>query len=475
MEVNFTQSNTSCDPAVRGYRFVGATLGIFVSVLGTFGNFMTILAFLSEPRLRSRFNYLVVNLAVSDLLYCGGLQPVTVATFLRFSWPLGRTSCQVIGLLIFVANGASILNLVILAASRYLIISRPRLFQRLSSRRGLPWLLALPWIGGLALFGPLWNYFVFVPPVCTCSLDRRRGRRLTSGVTSTLFVVGLGSIGLFYYLIHRRLQAVSKALQAHRGPVGAGKVHRARFLHAPASDSGLASSQATEEVSLGPAEGQALGLSEEQVTARQKQAPVRWQKAQTRRGEDTGPAQRVRGETEAAQAHIQWEEASNGAQGEQAQPDQKQGPTERIQAQNQREKALGLSEEASNGRDKKIAEKSVVVEASASPQARRVAAGDGGCSGGDGEFRRVTWMCFSMFLVYVSCYLPFCLLHLADKKKQAPALLHMVVGNLTWFNSCLNPVLYVSLHRQFRATFLRLLSSALSPPPPYTQGLKPED
>ncbi|XP_032872727.1 G-protein coupled receptor 84 [Amblyraja radiata] len=463
MEVNFTLSNTSCDPALRSYRFVGATLGIFVSVLGTFGNFMTILAFFSEPRLRSRFNYLVLNLAVSDLLYCGGLQPITSATYLRFSWPLGPTSCQIFGLLIFVANATSIFNLAILAASRYLIISRPRLFQRLSSRRGLPCLLALPWIGGLALFGPLWDYFVFVPPVCTCSLDRRRGRRLTTGITSTIFVVGLGSIGLFYYLIHRRLQAVSKALQAHRGPEGAGKKVHAGLHRAPASDSGLASSQATEEVSLGPAEDHALGEREKQVSAQQKQASVRWQKAQMHRKEDTGPAQRDRGETEAGQAHIQWEEASNGAGGEHAQPDQTHGPTEQILPQKQREKALGLSAEASNARDKKTAEKYGVVVASASPQARRVATGDGQCSGGDAEFRRVTWMCFSMFLVYILCYLPFCLLHAADKKKQAPALLHMVVANLTWFNSCINPVLYVSLHRQFRATYIRLLTSAFSP------------
>lgn len=456
MEVNFTLSNTSCDPAVRSYRYVGATLGVFVSVLGTFGNFMTVLAFISEPRLRTRFNYLVLNLAVSDLLYCGGLQPITSATFLLFTWPLGRTSCQVVGLLIFVANATSIFNLAILAGSRYLIISWPRLFQRVSSRRGLPCLLALPWIGGLALFGPLWDYYVFVPPVCTCSLERRRGRRITTAATSTIFVVGLGSIGLFYYLIHRRLQAVSKALKAHRGPEGVKKKVHASLHRAPASDSGLTSSQTTEEVSLGPAEGQASGEREKQ----QKQASVHWQKAQMHRKEETGPAQRDRGETEAGQAHIQWGEASNGTEGKQAQTDLTHSPTEQTQAQ---EKALGQPVQASNGRDKKTAEKSVVVEASASPQARRVAKGDGACSGDDAEFRRVTWMCFSMFLVYIACYLPFCLLHVADKNKRAPALLHMVAGNLTWFNSCINPILYVSLHRQFRATYIRLLTSAFSP------------
>ncbi|XP_059812707.1 G-protein coupled receptor 84-like [Hypanus sabinus] len=74
--------------------------------------------------------------------------------------------------------------------------------------------------------------------------------------------------------------------------------------------------------------------------------------------------------------------------------------------------------------------------------------------GKDWEFRRVTAMCFAMFLVYLGCYLPFCALHLLDGLYAAPAVAQMAVGNLTWLNSCLNPLLYAAMNRQFRQGYM---------------------
>ncbi|XP_035517610.1 G-protein coupled receptor 84-like, partial [Morone saxatilis] len=82
---------------------------------------------------------------------------------------------------------------------------------------------------------------------------------------------------------------------------------------------------------------------------------------------------------------------------------------------------------------------------------------------GDKEMKRVTHMCLTVFLCVVICFVPFLLLNLADKHNRAPQLLHMFCANLTWLNSCINPVLYAVMNRQFRQAYHVLLTRAATP------------
>ncbi|XP_035517612.1 G-protein coupled receptor 84, partial [Morone saxatilis] len=84
-------------------------------------------------------------------------------------------------------------------------------------------------------------------------------------------------------------------------------------------------------------------------------------------------------------------------------------------------------------------------------------------SGDDGEFKRVTRMCFTVFLCFVFCFVPFLLLNIADKHNRAPQVLHMFCANLTWLNSCINPMLYAVMNRQFRQAYHVLLTRAVTP------------
>ncbi|XP_041038444.1 G-protein coupled receptor 84 [Carcharodon carcharias] len=361
MDLNSSYSNLTCHPAVMQYRYFGATLGILVTAVGGVGNVMTLLAFVTDPRLRTRFNLLILNLTVSDLLYCGFLQPVTVDTLIHFHWRQGETMCRVFGLTLFVANAVSIFNLILIAMSRYVLISDTQRFDRVYSRRTMPLFLVLPWLLGLALFGPLWSIYVFLPPVCTCSFHRSRGRPYTTILMFFMFGLGLSCIGVFYLLIHRKVKLVARALEEHRMKTKG----EPRAPEASATDSGIAEersacSQATEGTSV-----------EGEVPSGRSVAP-----------------------TGAGEVRVAAGKAKRGG------------------------------------------------------------------GGGNSEFKKVTRMCFAMFLVYVACYLPFCLLHVADKRKRAPVLLHMVAGNFTWFNSCINPILYAIMNRQFKEAYRGVLHKA---------------
>ncbi|XP_038644245.1 G-protein coupled receptor 84-like [Scyliorhinus canicula] len=282
--------------------------------------------------------------------------------------------CRAFGLILFVANAVSIFSLILIAMSRFVLISDARWFDRVYSRRTMPFFLALPWLLGLHLFGPLWNIYVFLPPVCTCSFHRERGRPYTTILMFFMFGLGLSCIGIFYFLIHRKVKAASQALEGYRLE-GDGRGRKPTGAGVPAADSGIADGPSANPLRGGPTRS-----------------------------------------TNATSVEI----AAPG-----------------------REIALQAGESGTS-----------------SCQAKRSSSG---------EFRKVTRMCFAMFLVYVTCYFPFCFLHVVDGKKRAPVLVHMVAGNFTWLNSCINPILYAIMNRQFKDAYWGVLRKGASLARPWRQ------
>uniref|UniRef100_A0A3B3U025 G protein-coupled receptor 84 n=1 Tax=Poecilia latipinna TaxID=48699 RepID=A0A3B3U025_9TELE len=210
-------SNLSCySSSVVEYQYFAVVWGCFVIITGTVGNLMTILAFALDSRLQTRFNVLIVNLAVTDLLYCTILQPMGVYAYLHLRWRTSRVWCQIYALLIFLTNSVSIITLCLVAVSRYLLVAKRAVFNRVFSNLGLTLLVVSAWGLGLASFAPLWSVYMFVPQVCTCSFHRTKGRPYSTIILFFYFFIGLGCIGVFYMLIYRKVRVASKALLRYR-------------------------------------------------------------------------------------------------------------------------------------------------------------------------------------------------------------------------------------------------------------------
>ncbi|XP_059185671.1 G-protein coupled receptor 84 [Centropristis striata] len=379
----------SCySPSVVQYRYFAVVWGCGVTITGTVGNLMTILAFALDPRLRTRFNVLIVNLAVADLLYCTILQPISVDSYLHLRWRSGQLWCSIFGLLLFLSNSVSIITLCLVAVSRYLLVAKRAVFDRVFCDWGLTLLLSAAWALGVASFAPLWPVYVFVPQVCTCSFHRTRGRPYSTILLFLYFFVGLGCVGVFYLLIYRRVRIASKALLRYR-------FSRRSSRKKPASsaqgtdDSGVESSMAktcscevSSQVDLAP--------NTDEIPFKKSTKPV--------------------------QASAE-------------------SPTDIVQ----------------------MASLSIPASTTAAPSSTSATSGD------DDEFKLVTRMCFTVFLCFMFCFVPFLLLNIADKQNRAPQVLHMFCANLTWLNSCINPVLYVVMNRQFRQAYHVLLTRAAAP------------
>ncbi|XP_068172105.1 G-protein coupled receptor 84 [Antennarius striatus] len=384
---NQTEDLFSCySPSVEVYRYVAVIWGCAVIITGTIGNLMTVLAFVVDPHLRTRFNVLIVNLAVADLLYCTILQPISVDSYLHLRWRSGETWCRLFGLLLFLSNSVSIITLCLVAVSRYLLVAKRAVFDRVSSHCGLIILLISSWALGLASFAPLWPVYVFVPQVCTCSFHRTRGRPYTTILLLFYFFIGLGFVGVFYFLIYRRVKIASVALLRYRPS-------RRSSRKKP-----VASAQGTDDSGV---QSQATNTASCEMSS---QANV---------SQNDTPCEK------------DFEKASDQSSNK---------PTQDIPA-------LPSSTPAPTG---------------AAPSSHTT-------SGEDSEFKRVTRMCFAVFLCFVFCFVPFLLLNIVDKGNRAPLVLHMFCANLTWLNSCVNPVLYAVMNRQFRQAYHVLLIRATAP------------
>ncbi|XP_022046752.2 G-protein coupled receptor 84-like [Acanthochromis polyacanthus] len=372
------------------YRYFAVLWGCAVTITGTVGNLMTILAFTLDSRLKTRFNVLIVNLAVADFLYCTILQPISVDSYLHLRWRAGQLWCRIFGLLLSMSNCVSIFTLCLIAVSRYLLVAKRAVFDRVFSNHGLVLLVISSWAFGLACFGPLWQVYTFLPQVCVCSFHQTRGRPYTTILMLFCFFVGLGSIGAFYLLIYRRVLVASQALLRYR-------ISRRSSRRKPAS-----SAQGTDD------SGVESGVVKTCTSEMSSQADLAQSRDVTCEKSDLSTQRSIK----EAEHHADIDP----------------------------------------------------IPSSITPAATNTASTfHSTASGDDKEIKQVTRMCFTVFMCFVICFVPFLLLHISDKQNRAPNVLQMLCTNLTWLNSCINPVLYAVMNRQFRQAYRVLLTRAAAP------------
>ena len=120
---------------------------ITVSVVAVVGNFLVILAILWNRRLRTVCNFLLLNLAVADLLQGAVAMPLRLVDQLNHTGhnkPL--IPCLVVIPLTVFLFGASNFNLTLISLDRYLALSRPFLYPTLTAPWRVASIIALSWL-----------------------------------------------------------------------------------------------------------------------------------------------------------------------------------------------------------------------------------------------------------------------------------------------------------------------------------------
>ncbi|XP_068815227.1 D(3) dopamine receptor [Struthio camelus] len=140
-----------------------------------FGNVLVCLAVLRERTLQTATNYLVVSLAVADLLVATLVMPWVV--YLEVTggvWTFSRICCDIFVTMDVMMCTASILNLCAISIDRYTAVVRPVQYQYnngQSSRRRVSLMIVIVWMLAFAVSCPLLFGFNTTGDPSVCSIS----------------------------------------------------------------------------------------------------------------------------------------------------------------------------------------------------------------------------------------------------------------------------------------------------------------
>uniref|UniRef100_A0A8D2PU47 Dopamine receptor D2 n=1 Tax=Zosterops lateralis melanops TaxID=1220523 RepID=A0A8D2PU47_ZOSLA len=136
------------------YNYYAMLLALLIFVI-VFGNVLVCIAVSRERALQTTTNYLIVSLAVADLLVATLCMPWVVYLEVR-DQNCCRIHCDIFVTLDVMMCTASILNLCAISIDRYTAVAMPMLYNtRYSSKRRVTLMIAVVWVLSFAISCPL--------------------------------------------------------------------------------------------------------------------------------------------------------------------------------------------------------------------------------------------------------------------------------------------------------------------------------
>ncbi|XP_053545807.1 D(2) dopamine receptor isoform X1 [Bombina bombina] len=152
---NSNSSNGTDIGAKPHYNYYAMLLTLLIFVI-VFGNVLVCMAVSREKALQTTTNYLIVSLAVADLLLATLVMPWVVYLEVVGEWRFSRIHCDIFVTLDVMMCTASILNLCAISIDRYTAVAMPMLYNtRYSSKRRVTVMISVVWVLSFAISCPL--------------------------------------------------------------------------------------------------------------------------------------------------------------------------------------------------------------------------------------------------------------------------------------------------------------------------------
>ena len=134
----------------------------FITLLGLLGNGLVIWTILTNTKVRTPTNILILNLAVTDFLFIAICVPFTGAGYVLPRYIFGRVWCKISQYFIYVCACVSIYSLVLMSVVRCIVVIRPLSSRSLVTTRRVCTAVAVIWIVILSGFTPLLGQYDIV-------------------------------------------------------------------------------------------------------------------------------------------------------------------------------------------------------------------------------------------------------------------------------------------------------------------------
>lgn len=198
---------------------VGLLLGVFI-VFGVVGNVLVILSVVCHRHLRTVTHYLIVNLAVADLLLSATVLPFSAIYEILDRWVFGRAFCNVWAAVDVLCCTASIMSLCVISVDRYIGVSYPLRYPTMMTKRRALLVVLLLWMLSVIIsIGPLFGWKEPEPEDDSiCNITEEPGYAIFSAVGS--FYLPLTIILVMYcrvYVVaHRESQGLREGHKTER-------------------------------------------------------------------------------------------------------------------------------------------------------------------------------------------------------------------------------------------------------------------
>ncbi|XP_055909587.1 allatostatin-A receptor [Eupeodes corollae] len=130
-------------------RVVSMVVPVFFGIIGLaglLGNALVILVVVANQQMRSTTNLLIINLAVSDILFVIFCVPFTATDYVLPEWPFGNLWCKFVQYMIVVTCHCSVYTLVLMSFDRFLAVVHPVTSMSLRTERNAMLAIFLAWI-----------------------------------------------------------------------------------------------------------------------------------------------------------------------------------------------------------------------------------------------------------------------------------------------------------------------------------------
>ncbi|XP_018312303.1 muscarinic acetylcholine receptor M2 [Mycetomoellerius zeteki] len=173
MMSNETRRNSTGDVAIEEMLQEPGSVILFVDY-PRWLNLITVIALFRTKKLKNATAVFIMNLSISDLMFCCFNLPLATSTFWHRSWLHGSLLCRLFPLLRYGLVAVSLFSVLAITINRYVMIGHPSLYSTLYKTKFLiPMVLAI-WIIAFGLLVVTWferfGRFGLDPAIGSCTI-----------------------------------------------------------------------------------------------------------------------------------------------------------------------------------------------------------------------------------------------------------------------------------------------------------------